>query len=389
MIPGRNDPCLCGSGKKYKKCCLGKAPTTPAKPVAQPATRTTAFEAEPRFYPAVTSYCTQAALAEALKPGGMVHIHPYVLIKLRDDPRLIESAKPQERAGLLRLWRASTVSAMTTDEIEGRLSQLGVPYEPARFKEVAGGHDSAWDIAEEWCGGLPALSAADRDFLGLAACELWRRRVPERPSLEMINDWVCEGYAYSAGKNAAAALAAWWRAWEALQSRLTPEMKDLQDAGEEIFPHMSQCLSNWCVDFRLEAVNGALKDRQCGEIGIRFILNVLARLPEEDKELNLSGDLGMLYFAVGRDAEGEACCQQLIRAHPDHADGYVILSDELIRRFRRGVAGRDQLQRGIQLLEQALAYPVADPENFDVPARLADARELGQNHGRTASDGMR
>ncbi len=20
---GRNDPCLCGSGKKYKKCCLG------------------------------------------------------------------------------------------------------------------------------------------------------------------------------------------------------------------------------------------------------------------------------------------------------------------------------------------------------------------------------
>ena len=22
---GRNDPCLCGSGKKYKKCCLGVA----------------------------------------------------------------------------------------------------------------------------------------------------------------------------------------------------------------------------------------------------------------------------------------------------------------------------------------------------------------------------
>ncbi|MDI9778475.1 SEC-C metal-binding domain-containing protein [Pseudomonas putida] len=20
--PGRNDPCLCGSGKKYKRCCL-------------------------------------------------------------------------------------------------------------------------------------------------------------------------------------------------------------------------------------------------------------------------------------------------------------------------------------------------------------------------------
>jgi uncharacterized protein YecA (UPF0149 family) len=21
---GRNDPCPCGSGRKYKKCCLGK-----------------------------------------------------------------------------------------------------------------------------------------------------------------------------------------------------------------------------------------------------------------------------------------------------------------------------------------------------------------------------
>ena len=23
-LPGRNDPCICGSGKKFKKCCLGK-----------------------------------------------------------------------------------------------------------------------------------------------------------------------------------------------------------------------------------------------------------------------------------------------------------------------------------------------------------------------------
>lgn len=28
--PGRNDPCPCGSGKKYKKCCLGTEPTAPA-----------------------------------------------------------------------------------------------------------------------------------------------------------------------------------------------------------------------------------------------------------------------------------------------------------------------------------------------------------------------
>jgi SEC-C motif len=26
---GRNDPCLCGSGKKYKRCCLGKGAPAP------------------------------------------------------------------------------------------------------------------------------------------------------------------------------------------------------------------------------------------------------------------------------------------------------------------------------------------------------------------------
>jgi tetratricopeptide (TPR) repeat protein len=376
MTPGRNDPCPCGSGKKYKKCCLGKAPATTARTAAQPATEPAEFEAEPRFYPVLTAYYTQGALAEALKPGGMVHVHPYVLIKMRDDPRLIETAQPQERAGLLRLWRASKVSAMATNEIERRLGQLGVPYDPARFMEMTRGHDSAWEISEGWSEGLPALSLADRDFLGLAACELWRRLVPERPSLEMIDDWVCEGYAYSARKNPAAALAAWWKAWEALRPRLTPAMKNTQDAGEGLFPGMSQCLSNWCVDFRLEAVNGALKDRQCGEIGIQFIQEALARLPEEDNDRDLSGDLGMVYFAVGRDTEGEQLCQQLIRDHPDWAVGYVTWSDELLRRFQKGLTGQGDLQRGIQLLEQALAYPVKDPESFDVPARLADAREL-------------
>jgi hypothetical protein len=45
---GRNDPCPCGSGKKYKKCCLAKdeaaqrvpAPSPPAAPVPTPVERT-------------------------------------------------------------------------------------------------------------------------------------------------------------------------------------------------------------------------------------------------------------------------------------------------------------------------------------------------------------
>ena len=33
MKTGRNDPCPCGSGKKYKRCCLGNEVALPSPPV--------------------------------------------------------------------------------------------------------------------------------------------------------------------------------------------------------------------------------------------------------------------------------------------------------------------------------------------------------------------
>lgn len=41
--PGRNDPCPCGSGKKFKKCCLGKHEA----PASEPVDRTSPTRAHP------------------------------------------------------------------------------------------------------------------------------------------------------------------------------------------------------------------------------------------------------------------------------------------------------------------------------------------------------
>src|SRR5438045_8911274 len=103
MNPGRNDPCPCGSGKKYKKSWLCKAAQSPA----------TQAVAEQRFRFPVHSFYTQAALEEALKPGGAIEIHPYVLLKLREDPRMAEAARPKDRARLLESWKPSEGSAPT------------------------------------------------------------------------------------------------------------------------------------------------------------------------------------------------------------------------------------------------------------------------------------
>ena len=47
-VIGRNDPCPCGSGKKYKKCCRGRdeAQARKNRPAAVPALREDDFIAE-------------------------------------------------------------------------------------------------------------------------------------------------------------------------------------------------------------------------------------------------------------------------------------------------------------------------------------------------------
>jgi hypothetical protein len=37
MKPGRNDPCPCGSGKKYKQCCLERAAASVVDQIPLPA----------------------------------------------------------------------------------------------------------------------------------------------------------------------------------------------------------------------------------------------------------------------------------------------------------------------------------------------------------------
>ncbi len=366
MTPGRNDPCPCGSGKKYKKCCLGTASQTPGP--------TGPEVIEARLLSTICSYYTPAAIAEALKPGGMVQIHPYAAIKLRGDPRLLETVLPEARARLLQLWRPSRVAAMPVEEIGARLILMGVPFDRAAFIELAKPRYSAWEIADEWGRSFSMLSRADKDFLGLAACELWRRLCKDRPSLEMIDDWLCEGYALVNQTNRTEGLEAWWRMWETLRPRLTPEIKNLQEAGDRLFPNMSQCLSNWGTDFRLEALNGSIDDARCGEVGVRFILELLEALPGESEDLHWHGDLAMIYFHLHREAEAEQRCQDLMRDYPDRAIGYISLSQALHHSATRGVPDPARLRRAIQLLEQALAYPVKDADDFDIAGRLADVR---------------
>lgn len=59
---GRNDPCPCGSGKKYKRCCLGKPQAAPDSAATDPETRSQADASQqPRGTPPDDAAQTQRA----------------------------------------------------------------------------------------------------------------------------------------------------------------------------------------------------------------------------------------------------------------------------------------------------------------------------------------
>ena len=370
MKPGRNDPCPCGSGKKHKKCCLNNA--SPPNASTSPEHDTTF---EPRFLSTAPSYYTAAALEEASKKGGMVEMHPYARLKWLGDPRRSlptrQGRLPRSRA----TWFPDTLAALSSEEIERRLELLGARCDRAFLTAKATPLGSAWSLARSCFDDAQTTTEADLEFIGLAVCELWRRHCPERPSIEMVDDWICEGYAYVSARKMEPASIAWWKVWEAIRPALDGQDLDLSSVGDRLFPRMSQCLANWGVDFRMELANAAVDDPRLAELGIRFIREIHASFPDSQDAPTTQADLTRLLFAAGRDAEAEDCAQRIIDAHPRDPQGYVALTDEWTFRGARRPDGAASLRRAIDLLEAALHLPVDRAEDYDLQQRLADARK--------------
>ncbi len=351
---GRNAPCPCGSGRKYKKCCLGKAP---------PPQRLSGSAQPPPVEP-------PSAPAPA-----QVGMSPYVMAKLFEDSEQFAQMARVEPEQARRFWTPRKLAALNTPAILARLRKLDVEASPEAYLALAEGKDSAWEIADQWLETInEPLSRYDEDFLGLAACELWKRYCPEHPSIEMLDDAMQEGYQLSMQGERARACDCWWPVWQTIRSRLHPKMRTTKSAA--VVFDGTQSLFNWVQDFALELHNAAVADRRYAETGVRLCQEVLAQFRDEDElfVLNFRADLGEFHFLAAQHNDGERVLLELIRDYPDRAAGYARLADLL----GYGPTPNSQpidLQRAQALIEQALARPVTDAPQYDLETRLADLRE--------------
>ncbi len=300
-------------------------------------------------------------------------IHPYALARIVADPspNLLTGMSRHQIAALMDKWTSAKVARLETAEIVSRLEQLGIDGQPSAFVVLTGGRASAWSIGKTWMDGLSVPPGkGDEDFVCLAACELWKRYCPERPSMEMLDDWVSDGYELTDERMSVEAIKVWLRVWEHLRPRIEPHMTTF-DAVDPIF-QISQFFGNWIQDFTMEIHNAAIDDPKYAEIGIRVIREVLDQFVDENLNtvLNFRCELGSLLFSAGRCEEGDAAFQTIIREHPDRACGYAQWSSAL----GCSTHAMPDPARAIALLEQALAYPVVDAADWDIEARLEDLR---------------
>jgi hypothetical protein len=318
MKPGRNDPCPCGSGAKFKKCCVDTweqaASASPSEGVGASADQIAS-----KF---------SAGTSSGDRGLGLT---PYVVAKIAEDPEVRRGLPARERARLEKSlrenWTLSKVVALPTEAITELLARFGVAWDEAAFVTAAGSRWSAWSFSYEWLERGATLRGKDQDFLGLAACELWKRLLPHRPSIEMLDDWMQEGYSLLDVNKTAEAVEVWSKLWSTLRERFTPSMRTT-DATSEVFTG-SQFLGNWCQDFDECLWNASRRDDRFLARGRLYCEQWLAQFVDENEleQVGFRRLLADFLFCEGEAERAEKLLLEVVERWPTNAWGYIALAD--------------------------------------------------------------
>lgn len=303
---GRNDPCPCGSGKKYKYCCLNK-PAGTIKPSS-----------------------VIGNLDEVLglpKPRTSKLSIMRILQNGIDNPKLDEHL----RAGLLKRWTFGKLKEMETSEIVERLKSIDADFEIARFKEDARRHTSAIRLAD--CYYDPWHRRAevegevddDADFVLYAAIVLWKRLMPERWNVEMIDDSIQDGYTYIQQNNYKDGLARWADAWTMIRGIVPSYITSVEEADEYLPEPLTQSIHNWSQSFEMELGNGGSDDIFFYYLRIRYCSEFCAIFPDSDELMlhNMSRAEAESYARLGYMHVADNLFDELVEKYPDNVWGYI------------------------------------------------------------------
>jgi len=318
----RNAPCPCGSGLKFKKCCMAKVPEKHRFPTDGPMGRLYAtLGHKPR---------TPHQLAILADPLAQPRWLPW---KLKNQ--------------LAALWTPWKVAALSDTELMALLAEHGVHTNREWFLAQARRKERAWDLAVElWLPQARRVAEPPVNLLQLCAVELWKRWWPQEPARDVLLWGVAEGFQLLAARRREEALEVWTRTWHTVRER-AGRTASLEDVGKLLDWDASDVV-RWLRITSVELCTSAASgDPASGARAVAFHEEVLAlltfRLVDGHLEHHLRASLADVMLHMGRRREGERMYAMLIRRHPRH--------DYLRRRMAEGlayaadVAGEDEMER--------------------------------------------
>lgn len=318
---GRNDPCPCGSGKKYKKCCMDKEET----------------------------------------------------LKIKEDAKWIADDFNRYFDSF---WSPEQVDCMTTEEIIQELNGMGIPFDEKAFLADTEKFYSVEAISESWFERFrPAVKGRDEDFPFFAAYVLWERLAPaHRMSMEKMNDLIDIGINHFREKDPVTGCDIWLRVWEGLKRRIKPEFKNMDPLDDQY--KSSFYVSNFCQDLENELYNAGVKDNSYYQKRIDYCREFCSYFPKERELIlhNMKRAIADSFVSLGDYEQSDRECANLVAEYPKNPWGYIEWGDHYSWGPQKDYArAREYYEKA-----EAIAKNNADDDLMVVEERLEDlnSREL-------------
>jgi len=309
---GRNDPCPCGSGKKYKRCCLGK------------------------------KIIKDFELSNKKAPFKIPRISPLAMMRIeqkmiRNPVEFAKFKKELEKTGraekiedfISKSWTLDKLKIMSTEDIIGKLKSMNIMFDIEDFKERAQDYISAIDLSEDYYYNQDFhAEGQDEDFIFLAIIELWERIMPECGNVEMIDNFMQDGYNCLEKKEPENALENWEKAWNLIITLVPPDITSAEEA-DEFIPGMTQSIYNWCQDFEMELHNAGVRNESFFWKRIKFC-NVFCRIFPDSDELiihNFMRAEAESYANIDDFPTADRLFKELVKKYPDNVWGFINWGD--------------------------------------------------------------
>ncbi len=111
----------------------------------------------------------------------------------------------------------SSADSLSDDELLTKLRSFGLDVDRDGVERLCAGALSAQEVAEPILDTLKLGDETMVDWLWISLLALWQRWWPDRPSLELLDDKIQEGYAQDPEIDPHAAAATWLNAWSDVQ----------------------------------------------------------------------------------------------------------------------------------------------------------------------------